>query len=530
MRLITNTNIIVDDFDYCKNFAKNTFFHFLTHFHQDHWFGLTPNWDYGPIYCSEITKKLILIKFPKLERFIKAFALFERNEVVLTQNKDPILIDDNGKVEKHFLKMHFIFFDAHHIPGSIMILFEGFMGKILHTGDFRFHPLMLEENKYLFGSTKEQEKFEKDKTDQPKVQKLNYKVNLPIDELVFDNTYCNPMFDFPKADVACDMIIEIIQKNSKKHVLIAMGALGKEDICFKLCKKFQTLIVISENKYKNIKALNLRPEIFTIHKNEGWIELISKKERLNRLEEEKKNNNLINIICINVDFLMLKHQAPDGVNFLVPYSLHSNFEELKAFIQIVKPAILRKLVVPFERFACTRNKKIDHVQAYKNYIKNLNKYGKSGYNYIKNNYTDFLNLSNEYKIWMSKENQKELNDKLGLLNEPNISLRKRKVKDLLEVEKIMELESLFKPKLMKKNLSDIAKELKSTNKNESILKFLEGNNKNNNNNMQRQKKEVENIKIHNIFQQDYEFSTNYIIDDKVLSLLEDFSKKKEDKK
>jgi hypothetical protein len=33
MRIITNTNILVDDFDYCKNYPKNTFIHFLTHFH-----------------------------------------------------------------------------------------------------------------------------------------------------------------------------------------------------------------------------------------------------------------------------------------------------------------------------------------------------------------------------------------------------------------------------------------------------------------------------------------------------------------
>lgn len=33
MRALTNTNIMVDDFDFCKEFPKNTFLHFLTHFH-----------------------------------------------------------------------------------------------------------------------------------------------------------------------------------------------------------------------------------------------------------------------------------------------------------------------------------------------------------------------------------------------------------------------------------------------------------------------------------------------------------------
>lgn len=33
MRLITNTNIIVDDFEFAKDYPKNTFIHFLSHFH-----------------------------------------------------------------------------------------------------------------------------------------------------------------------------------------------------------------------------------------------------------------------------------------------------------------------------------------------------------------------------------------------------------------------------------------------------------------------------------------------------------------
>ena len=70
MRVITNTNIIVDDFGYCKSFPKNTFIHFLTHFHADHWDGMTPLWDYGPIYCSNITANLIVNKFPKLDHLI----------------------------------------------------------------------------------------------------------------------------------------------------------------------------------------------------------------------------------------------------------------------------------------------------------------------------------------------------------------------------------------------------------------------------------------------------------------------------
>jgi hypothetical protein len=33
MRIITNTNIIVDDFEIAKDYPKDTFIHFLSHFH-----------------------------------------------------------------------------------------------------------------------------------------------------------------------------------------------------------------------------------------------------------------------------------------------------------------------------------------------------------------------------------------------------------------------------------------------------------------------------------------------------------------
>ena len=79
-RIITNTNIIVDDFDFCKSFAKNTFVHFLTHFHSDHYEGLSPKWDYGPIYCTQTTKNFILHKYPKIKN-INACEFYTKNTI-----------------------------------------------------------------------------------------------------------------------------------------------------------------------------------------------------------------------------------------------------------------------------------------------------------------------------------------------------------------------------------------------------------------------------------------------------------------
>ena len=56
--------------------------------------------------------------------------------------------------------------------------------------------------------------------------------------MIFDNTYCNPAFIFPRAEEVLKRMIEIISNHTNKRVLIAMGALGKEDICIKLSEHF----------------------------------------------------------------------------------------------------------------------------------------------------------------------------------------------------------------------------------------------------------------------------------------------------
>ena len=67
--------------------------------------------------------------------------------------------------------------------GSVMILFEGYMGTILHTGDFRFTEQMIENSPALYPANLKN-------TD-------NWKCSIHIDELILDNTYCDPIFKFP---------------------------------------------------------------------------------------------------------------------------------------------------------------------------------------------------------------------------------------------------------------------------------------------------------------------------------------------
>ena len=64
------TNIIIDDFRKGRHNPFNKYVYILTHIHTDHLKGLSNTWNFGTIYCSTITKKLILNKFKKLKDYL----------------------------------------------------------------------------------------------------------------------------------------------------------------------------------------------------------------------------------------------------------------------------------------------------------------------------------------------------------------------------------------------------------------------------------------------------------------------------
>ena len=91
--------------------------------------------------------------------------------------------------------------DANHIIGSVMILFKGYFGTILHTGDMRWSRKLLKTNHLLFN---------KDAT-----------LKMSVDELIIDNTYCDPIFDFPtQVNSLLYIIIRMNVSNLLKKLLI----------------------------------------------------------------------------------------------------------------------------------------------------------------------------------------------------------------------------------------------------------------------------------------------------------------------
>ncbi|RYP66052.1 hypothetical protein DL769_006154 [Monosporascus sp. CRB-8-3] len=162
--------ICVDAFRYGAVKGCNAYF--LSHFHSDHYIGLTANWSHGPIYCSRVTGSLIKSQLRTDTKWIVTLEFEEKIEIPGTEGVTVTMLP------------------ANHCPGSSLFLFEKTLGKgptprtqrILHCGDFRAcpaqvtHPLLKPETiDSISGKLKQQK----------------------IDVCYLDTTYLNPRYSFP---------------------------------------------------------------------------------------------------------------------------------------------------------------------------------------------------------------------------------------------------------------------------------------------------------------------------------------------
>lgn len=190
-KIMPGFNICVDAFRYGA--VKGCHAYFLSHFHSDHYIGLTGNWTHGPIYCSKVTGSLVKSQLKTAEQYVVELEF---------ETKVPVP-GTNGA----FVTM----IPANHCPGSSLFLFEKEvsnpspntkarekrMQRILHCGDFRAcpahieHPQLKPELTDALGRTKQQK----------------------IDVCYLDTTYLNPRYSFPpQNDVirACaDLCLEL---------------------------------------------------------------------------------------------------------------------------------------------------------------------------------------------------------------------------------------------------------------------------------------------------------------------------------
>ncbi|KAF9972863.1 hypothetical protein BGZ73_003930 [Actinomortierella ambigua] len=168
-----DTTFTVDAFSY--GCIPDCTGYFLSHFHSDHYGGLTSTWKHGLIYCSSITANLVLSRLKVDPQYVRRLPMYE-----------PTVIDG---VTVRLL-------DANHCPGSVLFVFDlpatstwpHQQRRYLHTGDFRAHPSMISH------------------------PILRQPDNPPIDILYLDTTYINPKYTFPPQDAVIEATAQMVAK------------------------------------------------------------------------------------------------------------------------------------------------------------------------------------------------------------------------------------------------------------------------------------------------------------------------------
>ena len=190
-KIIPGFSICVDAFRYRAVEGCNAYF--LSHYHSDHYVGLTSSWSCGPIYCSKVTGNLVRQQLKVDPKWIVDLEFEKRTEVANTEGVQVTMIP------------------ANHCPGSSLFLFEKTFGgqgrsarvqRVLHCGDFRASPDHL-RHPLLSSSVGDSGT---GISQQPK-----------IDICYLDTTYLSPKYAFPsQEDVirACaDMCVQLYQDN-----------------------------------------------------------------------------------------------------------------------------------------------------------------------------------------------------------------------------------------------------------------------------------------------------------------------------
>ncbi|PHH79987.1 hypothetical protein CDD82_2033 [Ophiocordyceps australis] len=168
-KTIPGFKICVDAFRYGA--VQGCEAYFLSHFHSDHYMGLTANWAHGPIYCSRVTGGLVKQQLRTAAKWVVELEFDKLYHVAGTDASVTMIA-------------------ANHCPGSSLFLFEKSfetatgqrVRRILHCGDFRAcpaqitHPLLKPDVvEAVTGKIKQQ----------------------TINVCYLDTTYLNPRYSFP---------------------------------------------------------------------------------------------------------------------------------------------------------------------------------------------------------------------------------------------------------------------------------------------------------------------------------------------
>ncbi|KAM4033881.1 DNA cross-link repair 1A protein [Anomaloglossus baeobatrachus] len=304
---IPGTGFAVDAFQYGA--IDDCSAYFLTHFHSDHYGGLTKKFRF-PIYCSQITGNLVQTKLRVEKEFIHRLPMYTE---CLVHGITVVLLD------------------ANHCPGAVLLLFILPNGTtILHTGDFRAEPSM-ERYPALLGRK--------------------------IHTLYLDTTYCSPEYTFPPqqetVQFAVNAAFEMVTLHPRTLVVCGSYSIGKEKVFLAIADVLGCKVCMSQDKYKMMQclecaevqarvstdwhssALHVLPMMQVNFK--GLSAHLNKfSGKYDRVLAFKPTGWTYSGSCGSVADIRPEIRGKVTM-YGIPYSEHSSFSEMKRFVQFIKP-------------------------------------------------------------------------------------------------------------------------------------------------------------------------------------------------
>ncbi|KAM8924752.1 DNA cross-link repair 1A protein [Pelodytes ibericus] len=304
---IPGTGFTVDAFRYGQ--IEGCSAYFLTHFHSDHYGGLTKKFRY-PIYCNKITANLVQSKLRVEKEFIN----------VLPMETECMV--DNIKV---------VLLDANHCPGAALLLFILPTGTtILHTGDFRADPSM---------------------------EKYPALIGRKIHSLYLDTTYCSPEYTFPPQQEAIQFAVntafEMVTLYPRTLVVCGTYSVGKEKVFLAIADVLGCKVSMSQDKYKTMlclesdeirslvttdwhsTSLHVLP-MMTVNFKGLYSHLNKFSGKYDRVLAFKPTGWTYSDQCNSV--ADIKPEVRGKVTLYgIPYSEHSSYLEMKRFVQWCRP-------------------------------------------------------------------------------------------------------------------------------------------------------------------------------------------------
>ncbi|KAI8613593.1 beta-lactamase-like protein [Chytriomyces sp. MP71] len=318
---LPNTTFTIDAFN-CGKIEDCTAY-FLSHFHADHYGGLSSKWLHGPIYCSKVTANLVKSQIRVNAQYVIDLPMNERVEI---QGVGVTLID------------------ANHCPGAVLFLFQvphlhpGLPpAQHLHTGDFRALPA--HASHALLRETR-------------------------LASVYLDTTYCDARYAFP----AQGDVLAALERGASaafgmraKKTLFCVGTytIGKERVFKTIANAIGSKVFAETSKRRILRNLEdpelealivENPHIADVH--------VIKIGQLNKEDLEKKlqsvSSTFNKLIAIKPtgwthnsfgapppaqeftpQTMKLQKLAHNIHVIPIPYSEHSSYTELKDFVRAI---------------------------------------------------------------------------------------------------------------------------------------------------------------------------------------------------